>query len=154
MPISCTAFGGNYASSNDPRCDAPDQVTVTLEYKEGFFTQFTTHFGSSIQNESTLFMFEKGSLRTGFGLNIKNGTYSSEGVDNSIEEQKLLDKDAPYPGEAHVANWLDCIRNASTPTADMEFGYKQGIAVLLGDAACTLGRRVTFDPAKREIVPA
>ncbi|MBI4580082.1 MAG: hypothetical protein HY718_10300 [Planctomycetes bacterium] len=35
----------------------------------------------------------------------------------------------------------------------MEFGYKHGIATLMGDMAATLGRRVVFDKAKREIRP-
>jgi len=70
FPVAAAAFGGEYASTNDPRCDAPDQVTVILEYAEGFHTQFVSHFGSSINSETTLFMFEKGSLRTRFGHHI------------------------------------------------------------------------------------
>ena len=154
FPVAATAFGGRYAPTNDPRCDAPDQVTVVLEYEEGFHTQFTSHFGSSIDSESTLYMFEKGALRTRFGHNLGNPSYSSEGVDTSIEAQKLLDVDPTYPGQAHVSNWFDCIRNGGQPNANMEYGYKQGIAVLLGDMAYTLGRRVIFDREKREIRPA
>ena len=151
FPTAATAFGGRYALTNDPRCDAPDQLTVVLEYDEGFHTQFVSHFGSAIGSESTLFMFEKGALRARFGHDLGNPTYSSEGVDDSIESTKLLDFDPPYPGQAHVANWFDCIRNGGRPNADMEFGYKQGIAVLLGDLAYASGRRVVFDRDKREI---
>jgi predicted dehydrogenase len=154
FPKAATAFGGRFALTNDPRCDAPDQVTVVLEYDEGFHTQFVSHFGSAIGSESTLFMFEKGALRTRFGHDLGNPTFSSEGVDESIEPTKLLDFDPPYPGQAHVTNWFDCIRNSERPNADMEFGYKQGIAVLLGDLAYTSGRRVVFDQEKREIHPA
>ena len=150
-PVSVTAFGGDYAPTNDPRCDAPDQVTVILEYAEGFHTQFVSHFGSSLNTETTVFMFEKGSLRTGFGHNIGNPTYSGSGVNDAIEARKLLDFDPPYPGTAHVTNWLDCIRNGGEPNANMDYGYKQGIAVIMGDMAYSLGRRVTFDKQKREI---
>jgi len=154
FPVAATAFGGRYASTNDPRCDAPDQVTVVLEYAEGFHTQFVSHFGSSIDNESTLYMFEKGALRTRFGHFLGNPSYSSEGVDKAVAVQKLLDFDPPYPGQAHVQNWFDCIRNGGQPNANMDYGYKQGIAVLLGDTAYSLGRRVVFDEAAREIRPA
>ena len=92
--------------------------------------------------------------RTRFGHNVGNPVYSSEGVNDEIKEQKLLDFDPPYPGAAHVANWLDCVRGGGEPSANMDYGYKQGIAVLLGDAAYSLGRKVKFDGEKREIRPA
>jgi len=154
LPVAATTFGGKFALTNDPRCDAPDQVAVVLEYADGFHTQFTSHFGSSIDNEKILFMFGKGSLRTKFGHNVGNPTYSSEGINDAIKPKKLLDFDPPYPGKAHVANWCDCIRNGGQPNANMDFGYKQGIAVIMGDMAYTLGRKVIFDKKKREIRPA
>jgi len=151
FPVAATAFGGKYALSNDDRCDAPDQVTVNLEYTEGFHTQFTSHFGSRIDNETTLFMFERGSVRTKFGHCIGNPTYSSEGFNEKVKPTKLLDVDPGYPGPAHVANWIDGIRNGTDTNANMEYGYKQGIAVVMGDMAYTMGRKVTFDKKKREI---
>ncbi len=150
-PVAATAFGGEYAPGNDPRCDAPDQVTVILQYAEGFHTQFVSHFGSSIGDETTLFMFEKGSLRTRFGHNIGNPAYSSEGVNDKIPAHKLLDSDPPYPGKAHMENWFDCIRSGGEPNANMDYGYKQGIAVLMGDTAYGLGRKVKFDKQQRTI---
>ncbi|MHC4441128.1 MAG: Gfo/Idh/MocA family protein [Planctomycetota bacterium] len=151
FPVSCTAFGGRYASSNDPRCDAPDNVTVILEYKEGFYTQFVTHFGSEIDHETTIFMFEKGCIKTKFCHFLGNPTYSSEGVDDKIKPTKLLDFNPPRPVPAHMKNWLDCIRTGKQPNANMDYGYKQGIAVLMGDLAYRKGRKVKFDKIKREI---
>jgi len=153
FPLTATAYGGRYALTNDPRCDAPDQVTVLLDYGDGFHTQFVSHFGSALNNESIVFMFEKGCVKTRFGHFIGNPSYSSEGVDDSIKEQKLLDFEPPYPGAAHVKNWLDCIRNGGEPAASMEYAYKHGIAVIMGDMAYNLGRKVSFDNKKREVRP-
>ncbi|HOW73333.1 MAG TPA: Gfo/Idh/MocA family oxidoreductase [Phycisphaerae bacterium] len=151
FPVSATAYGGSYALSNDKRCNAPDQAAVLLDYAEGFHTQFTSHFGSSLGNESTVFMFEKGMIRTRFGHWLGNPTLSSEGVNDAIKPEKLLQEEPPYPGAAHVKNWFDCIRNGGQPNANVEFGYKHGIAVVMGDAASTTGRKVHFDKVKREI---
>ena len=153
-PTQCVAYGGRYAPADDPRCDAPNQVTVNLEYAAGFCTQFVTHFGSSIDDETTKFMFEKGTLRTRFGHYLGNPEYSSEGVDDKIAKKTLLDADPGYPGVAHVENWIDCMRSGQQPSANMDYGHKQGIAVLMGDASCSLGRRVVYDKTKREIRPA
>jgi hypothetical protein len=36
----------------------------------------------------------------------------------------------------------------------MDAGYLQGVAVVLGDLAYVAGKKMVFDPAKREIRPA
>lgn len=153
-PISATSFGGIYAPTSDRRRTAPDNVCVILEYAEGFYTQFVTHFGSSLNNETTFFMSEKGLVQTRFGHWPGDPVYSSKGVDDAIPETKLLDKDPPYPGPAHMADWFGCIRGGGQTNANMEMGYKQGIAIVMGDTACRLGRKVVFDRQKRTIRPA
>jgi hypothetical protein len=125
-----------------------------LDYAEGFHTQFTSHFGSEIDNERIVFMFEKGSVKCRFGHHLVNPIVSSEGAPGDLPPKGLLEADEPYPGAEHVKNWLDCIRNGGQPNANMDFGYKQGIAVIMGDAACKTGRKVTFDSQKRDVRPA
>jgi len=153
-PTTATAFGGVYAPTSDRRRTAPDNVTVILEYAEGFYTQFVTHFGSSLNNETTFFMAEKGLVQTRFGHWPGDPVYSSTGVDKAIPETKLLGEDPPYPGSAHMADWFACIRGGGQTRANMEMGYRQGIAIVLGDTAQRLGRKVVFDPEKREVRPA
>lgn len=150
-PVSCMAWGGHYAPTNVKACDAFDEQMVMLDYAEGFHTQFTSHFGSDIDNETTVFMFEKGSIKGRFGHFFGNPLLSSEGVNDKIKPEKLLETDPPYPGVAHVKNWFDCIRNGGQPNANPEFGYKHGIAVIMGDMSSMTGRRVTFDKQKREV---
>lgn len=150
-PVSAVAWGGRYAPTNDPKCTAPDQTAVLLDYAEGFHTQFTSHFGSDIDNEKTIFMFEKGSIQCKFGHWPGNPTLSSAGVDDKIKPEKLLDADTPDPLPLHVKNWLDCIRSGEQPNAHMDLGYKHGIAVILGDVAWTQNRKAYFDPKKREV---
>ena len=160
MPVSATAWGGRYECGDDPRCDAPDQVTVMLDYADplgsgdGFHTQFTSHFGSCIDAETTRFMFQKGMIKSGFGHDLGNPVSSTEGVERKFVEQKLLDTDPPYPGQEHVTNWFDCIRNGNQPNANIEFGYKHSIAVLLGDQAYVQKRKMVFDPETRNIKQA
>jgi hypothetical protein len=66
----------------------------------------------------------------------------------------LLDEDPPYPGAAHIQDWAQAIRSHSQPVANMELGYRQGIAVVMGDAAYRLQRKVVFDAQTRAIKPA
>ncbi|MCC6697132.1 MAG: Gfo/Idh/MocA family oxidoreductase [Candidatus Hydrogenedentes bacterium] len=151
LPVAATAWGGKYECGDDPRCDAPDQVTVMLDYEEGFHTQFTSHFGNCIDSEMTRFMFEKGVIKCGFGHDLSNPVLSTEGVEKDYTEQKLLETDPPYPGQEHVTNWFDCIRTGGTPNANIDFGYMHSIAVLMGDHACVEKDRVVFDKEKKKI---
>jgi predicted dehydrogenase len=152
-PVSAVAWGGRYAPTNDPKCTAPDQTMVMLDYAEGFHTQFTSHFGSEIDNETTVFMFEKGCVKTRFGHNPGNPLVSGEGTNSRLEAYKLLGDaaDPPYPGAEHVKNWFDCIRKGGRPNADMDLGHKQGVAVALGDLAWDLNCKVVYDKAEREV---
>lgn len=154
FPISATAWGGRYASTNDPKCTAPDQTFCLLEYPEGFHTQFTSHFGSEIGNESTVFMFERGSIRTKFGHALGNPVASGEGTKSQMTPTKLLDSEPGLAPVAHVKNWLHCIRNGGQPNAGVDYGYKQGVAIAMGDLAWDLGCKVTFDKQKREVSKA
>lgn len=150
-PTTAAAWGGRYAPKDDPRCTAPNQTMVVLEYPDGFHTQFVSRFGSSIGDETIIFYFEKGVLRTRFGHHIGIPVYSSEGLNDKIPATKLLDAEPPYPGQAHVENWFKCIREGGTPNANIDFGHKQGVVTAMGDVACTEGRKVTYDKAKRQV---
>ncbi len=153
FPLYAVAQGGIYAPTTDRRRTAPDTVTVVLEYPEGFATHFTTHFGSGVDNETTIFFFEKGVVRTAFGHNPGEPVVSGEGSEHPERPKEKKALELP-PTQDHMLNWLECIRTRKTPSADMEAGYRQGVAVILGDAAYVSGRKMAFDPAKREVRPA
>ncbi len=160
FPTAAICHGGIFAPTSDPRRTAPDTVTCMLDYSEGFCTQFTTHFGSSLDMDKTQFLGEKGVMRTKFGHGPGLPVVSGEGSDHPqrlTEEATLQSPEEVKPmsnPDRHVLNWLQCIRSRQEPRANMDAGYKQGVAVVLGDLAYTTGRKMIFDPDKREIRPA
>ena len=54
----------------------------------------------------------------------------------------------------HMQNFFDCVRSRKQPIAPIEAGYAHSVAVIMADEAMQSGRRVMYDPAKREIRPA
>ena len=58
----------------------------------------------------------------------------------------------PSCQEAHVGNFLDCVRSRKRPIADVETGYRSVSACLVGVIAYRLGRKVRWD-AKAETFP-
>jgi predicted dehydrogenase len=58
----------------------------------------------------------------------------------------------PSCQEAHVQNFLDCVRSRQRPAADVEIGYRSVSACHAGVIAYKLGRKVRWD-AKQETFP-
>jgi predicted dehydrogenase len=58
----------------------------------------------------------------------------------------------PSCQEAHVQNFLDCVRSRQRPVADVETGYRSVSACHVGVIAYRLGRKVHWD-AKAETFP-
>ncbi len=52
----------------------------------------------------------------------------------------------------HQRNWLDCIRSREAPVCDVAIGHRSATVCHLGNIAIRSGRKVTWDPAREEIV--
>lgn len=54
---------------------------------------------------------------------------------------------------AHMLNWMECVRNNNTKTnAPIEAGYSHSIATIMVTAALHTGHRATFDKEKKQVV--
>ncbi|MDX9753018.1 MAG: Gfo/Idh/MocA family oxidoreductase [bacterium] len=154
-PVSATTQGGIYSPTSDPRRTCLDNVTTLLHYGEGFVLSFTTHFGSGA-NDYTCIYGDKGIMRMNEPDGNRDGiaaVVSGDGSEHPDKIQEPLSLDNTTK-EDHMANWIRCIRTRQQPNANMEWGYKQGVACVLADQAYDEGRKMMFDPIKREIRPA
>ena len=53
---------------------------------------------------------------------------------------------------AHHENWLQCIRSGKQANAEPEIGHLSASLCHLGNIACRLGKQLTFDPAKEQVI--
>jgi hypothetical protein len=51
----------------------------------------------------------------------------------------------------HMKNFFDCVRSRKQPIAPIEAGYAHSVAIIMADEALTTGRRMVYDPDKREV---
>jgi len=72
------------------------------------------------------------------------------GVKGSKVQEKRLPGGA---NEDHMANWLTCLRSRERPNADIQYGHQHAVATILAAAALHQGRRMVYDPEKREMQP-
>lgn len=52
----------------------------------------------------------------------------------------------------HYQNFLDCIRTRQRPVADVEIGHRTATVCHLGNIAIRMGRKITWDPVREQIV--
>ena len=54
--------------------------------------------------------------------------------------------------DAHLRNWIDCVKSREKPVADVEIGHRSVTVCHLGNIARWLGRKLCWDPEK-EVFP-
>lgn len=54
--------------------------------------------------------------------------------------------------QAHIRNWMECVRSRKQPNAPIEAGYNHAIAVIMSNAAYRTGTRVVFDEKTQEVM--
>jgi predicted dehydrogenase len=148
FPASCVA-SGQICQWHDGR-ENPDTFAAIFEYASGFQVRYsarhTNSYGDLFQrffcNQGTLDI-ESGTVSPAGGIGRKEG-----GTADLLAEQKL----PAEPSVSHVGNWLDCIRTRKQPIADITAGYAHAVAVSMAVRAMHTGKRVTFNPAKGEIM--
>lgn len=167
-PKSAVSSGGLYQWADGRQ--SFDTFTTILEYGEsgvkgkGFQCVFQSHQhnaggGSRLNGE--------GPIEKYFGPNgcvdMGKGMVTNEGV----EGVKYSERPLPAPEEkvvtsantgadpltnAHMRNWMECVRARRNPNAPIEAGYSHAIALIMANAAARTGMKATFCPEKRQVM--
>jgi len=67
---------------------------------------------------------------------------------------KLKAKPLPSaPNQNHMDNWLQCLRSRERANADIQYGHQHAVATIMAAAALHQGKRMKYDPDKREMLP-
>ncbi len=144
LPSAAVAAGGVY-QYKDGRT-APDTIHVLLEYP----TQWTATF------EATLAPGGRGAaiefIGTEGNVMIHRGGYTW-----TPRQGQRIDKKAEGQGDiltqAHVKNFLACVKSRQLPNGDVAIGHRSALASHLGNIAYVEKRRLVVDPIREEILP-
>jgi len=167
-PKSAVSSGGLYQWVDGRQ--SYDTFTTVLEYGEsgvkgkGFQCIFQSHQhncggGANPNGE--------GPIEKYYGPNgcvdMGKGKVTNEGV----ERVKWHEEALPAPEEkvitsantgadpltnAHMRNWMECVRARKNPNAPVDAGYSHSIALIMANAAARTGCRATFCPEKRQVM--
>ncbi len=147
IPKRVVAMGGTYRWKEG--YDAPDSVEVILEYPEDFLVRYCSVFGNGAGNYAKWFG-TRGTLDAKNLSSRDHWTVSGEGSgepDKLTSESQVPENQPPH----HMQNFFDCVRSRKQPIAPIEAGYAHSVAIIMADEAMMTGRRMVYDPAKREV---
>jgi len=147
IPHSVVSHFGTYRWKD--RRTVPDSVEMTFEYPEGFVVRYGQIFGNGAGRYNMVFG-TRGSINCEDWSWNGEWPVSGEGTD----EPDRIQPGTKLPSVAsvhHMKNWLDCLRTRQAPNAPIEAGYAHAVAGIMADEAFIRGRRITYDPVKKEI---
>jgi predicted dehydrogenase len=158
FPHRVVSSGGIYAFHDR---EVPDTFNLMADYAKGHSLVLSSSMANSKHipglirgNKGTITIVEHGRFE-GFTPNItveaeeiyqdefvkKFGGYSS--VKIPVEE---TDRDA------HMANFLECIKTRKKPNLDADTAYRAQVAITMGVQSFREGKVLFFDPNKEEVV--
>ena len=169
-PRSVVANGGIYVWKDGRK--NPDTLTVVMDYGPlndpgtGFQVVYSSRFHNSAGGVKEIYYSNGGELNLDKNMiSPHGGLRIAEAQEMGMKENLLPEKsiegkktessantgDDPQTN-AHVRNWMDCVRNRKEPNAPVEAGYRHAIAVIMTNAAYRTGEKVTFDEKKQEVM--
>jgi len=159
-PAAITAMGGKLAL-NDNR-ETPDTLMVTYEYpseKTGAAKTGAEKTGGFVCTYENRECNGQGWNGQGYGIlfhgadatlyiNREYFEITPEGGRN-VEARRV--KNENRQGDAHVRNFLDCVKSRQRPTSDIEIGHRSTTTCLLGNVALRSGRRIVWNANTEKI---
>jgi predicted dehydrogenase len=159
-PVAITAMGGKLALTDNR--ETPDTLMVTYEYpskKNGAENSGAEKNGGFVCTYENRECNAQGWNGQGYGalfhgadatlyINREYFEITPEGGRN-VEARRV--KNENHQGEAHVRNFLDCVKSRQRPISDIEIGHRSTTTCLLGNVALRSGRRIVWNAKTEKI---
>jgi predicted dehydrogenase len=141
-----TTIEGSATFNKDKWFETPETAKQTFTYASGVTVQCS--LGKGGYPGGVTFEGEKGTIT------VKRGP-----ITVTLNGEKVADPYALPTGDTklyvsnnHHQNWLECIKTRKLPICDVEIGHRSATVCHLGNIAIRTGRKITWDPAKEQIV--
>jgi predicted dehydrogenase len=166
-PNSIAANGGIYLWK-DGRTNF-DTMTAVMDYGSGdnsFQVVYTSRFTNSAGGTKEIYYSNGGSLNLDTNkITSEGGLQARDARDMNMKPNLLEPMDLPGfkmvtaantgsdpMTDAHVRNWMECVRDRKKPNADVMAGYNHSIANIMCTAALRTGEKASFDEARQEVL--
>jgi len=143
IPKAVTMTGGTYLWK-DGR-EVPDTMNVALEQPEEILVTWDSAFGNNQLGVAEDVLGTDGTISRGPSLR-----YSPQKV-NRPDGTEMIGR-STASGNAHMQNFVDCIRNGKEPNSPFDLGYRVSVACCMAVESYRQDRTIRWDPQKEVIV--
>ena len=143
IPKAVTTVGGIYLWK-DGR-EVPDTMNVAMEHPEELLFNWISGFGNSHLGSAEDVLGADGTLSHG-----QQVRYVPQKV-NRPDGLEMVGQTRSGPN-AHMQNFLDCVRTGQEPNCPFELGFRVSVASRMAVDSYRQGRTLRWDPVKEEIV--
>lgn len=171
-PRSVVANGGIYMWKDGRR--NWDTTTAVFDYgpsndlSNGFQVVFTSRMHNGDERPAELYFSNGGELNLITNKVSPTGGLRKQLADamnmqpNLLPELSLVTQQTEVVASAntgsdpltnaHMQNWMECVRNRKEPNAPVEAGYTHSIATIMTNAAVRTGQKATFDEKIQQVL--
>ncbi|MFI5378820.1 MAG: Gfo/Idh/MocA family protein [Tepidisphaerales bacterium] len=164
-PKTVSSSGGILVDSKS-RANISDTQTATFDYPNIKIVWTHRSWGSSPDSKypwAAVIYGDKGTLKASVNsfeftpIGGKEPTVKGEALFEyekypEDKTEKDLERHVASAIRGHMKNLLDCMASRGRPVADVEEGYISTASCILANLSMKLGRSLTWDPAKNQIV--
>jgi predicted dehydrogenase len=143
IPKAATMTGGIYLWK-DGR-EVPDTMSVSLEQPEELQFSWDSGFGNNELGVTEDVLGTDGTIQKGQQIR-----YRPQKV-NRPEGTELVGQ-TKTAVNAHMQNFIDCIRSGATPNCPFDVGFRVAVACRMTVESYRQGRTIKWDPKKEELV--
>lgn len=143
VPNAVSMTGGVYLWK-DGR-EVPDTMCVTLQQPEEMLISWNSGFGNDQLKAGEDVLGDEGTIMKGQQIR-----WLPQRV-NVKDRQEILGR-AITPGQAHMQNFFDCIRNNKEPNCPFEVGFRTSIACRMAVESYRQQRTIRWDASREELV--
>ncbi len=147
-PSAVAGFGGRYVL--DDGGETPDVQQVTYQFPKAVVTWTGSEVAEGKPGVTLDIYGSKGMMKLTRGEFTITPEMSGKSGDRVPAMQPMTMK-GDNLDQAHVRNFLDCVRSRNRPNADVEEGHLSAVMCHLGNVSTRLGRSLRWDTAKEEI---
>ena len=147
-------YSGNLASSrsrgrvfmgHDASMELGNNIMITADRNS---TKYQKGIAAGvIDTNSPMLTYNPGAGQIDAVTSASDKYYAARGLTTTLINGRSVDVT-----HLHIREWLNCIRNGGTPSANIDMAYDEGITCIMAHRSYVEKRRIEWDPVNRKIV--
>ena len=143
--LACSRERGRVFMGHDASMELGESLSIKADFDS---TKYKKKIEEGIIDTSVpMIAIHPGSGKVDAVTSATEKYYASRGLSTTNINGREVDVT-----HLHLKQWIDCIRDGGTPTANIDRAFEEGVACLMAHKSYIEKRQVQWDPVNRKIV--